>query len=93
MTVTGHLSELRHRLTWSALAFVALSVVSFIFIQQFVDIVLALSPEFDFVYLSPSELVTCYLKLALVLGLWYPLHKKQVDENIAKLKQKHANQD
>ena len=30
--------------------------------------------------------------LALVLGIWYPLHKKQVDENIAKLKQKHAEQ-
>ena len=29
---------------------------------------------------------------ALVLGIWYPLHKKQVDENIAKLKQKHAEQ-
>ena len=28
--------------------------------------------------------------LALVLGLWYPLHKKQVDENILRLKEKHA---
>ncbi|MGM9614234.1 MAG: twin-arginine translocase subunit TatC [Oscillospiraceae bacterium] len=69
MTITGHLSELRRRLTRCALVFVALSVVSFIFIQKFVDIVLALSPDFDFVYLSPSELVTCYMKLALVLGL------------------------
>lgn len=69
MTITGHLSELRRRLTTSVLAFVALSVVSFIFIQQFVDIVLSLSSDFSFVYLSPSELVTCYMKLALVLGL------------------------
>lgn len=69
MTITGHLSELRRRLMRCALVFVALSVVSFIFIQRFVDVVLALSPEFDFIYLSPSELVTCYMKLALVLGL------------------------
>ena len=69
MTVAGHLNELRSRLFWSVLVFVALSVVSFIFIQRFVDIALALSPEFDFVYLSPSELVTSYMKLALVLGL------------------------
>ncbi|MGN0775388.1 MAG: MFS transporter, partial [Candidatus Ventricola sp.] len=31
-----------------------------------------------------------FFLLALVLWLWYPLHKRQVDENIAKLKQKHA---
>ena len=28
--------------------------------------------------------------LALVLGLWYPLHKKKVNENVALLKEKHA---
>ena len=69
MTVTGHLQELRSRLFKSVLAFVALSVVCFVFIQRFVDAVLALSPEFSFVYLSPSELLTSYMKLSLVLGL------------------------
>ena len=34
-----------------------------------------------------------FFLLALVLGLWYPLHKKQVDENIARLKEKHAAKD
>ena len=69
MTVAGHLTELRRRLFWSILAFVAMSVVCFIFIQRFVDAATALSPDFSFVYLSPSELVTSYMKLALVLGL------------------------
>jgi len=69
MTVAGHLTELRKRLFWSVLVFVACSVASFVFIQRFVDVALALSPQFDFVYLSPSELVTSYMKLALVLGL------------------------
>lgn len=69
MTVTGHLSELRSRVFKSALAFIALSVVCFVFIQRFVDAVLALSPSFSFVYLSPSELLTSYMKLSLILGL------------------------
>lgn len=69
MTVMGHLRELRQRLFWSALIFVGMAVLSFIFIQYFVDIVLGLSPQFDFVYLSPSELITSYMKLAVILGL------------------------
>jgi sec-independent protein translocase protein TatC len=69
MTVAGHLTELRQRLFWSVLVFVVVSVVCFVFIQKFVDVALALSPDFQFVYLSPSELMTSYMKLALVLGL------------------------
>lgn len=69
MTIAGHLSELRRRLVWCALVYVAASVVCFIFIQKFVDMALALSPDFQFVYLTPSELVTSYMKLALILGL------------------------
>ena len=30
-----------------------------------------------------------FLLLALILGLWYPLHKKQVNENAALLKKRH----
>lgn len=69
MTVMGHLTELRKRIVWSAAVFLAATVLCFTFIQYFVDAATALSAEFSFVYLSPSELVTCYLKLSLVLGL------------------------
>ena len=31
-----------------------------------------------------------FISLALVLWFWYPLHKKQVDANVAALKQKHG---
>lgn len=31
-----------------------------------------------------------FIALALVLWFWYPLHKKQVDDNVAALKAKHA---
>lgn len=30
--------------------------------------------------------------LALILWFWYPLHKKQVDENVRALKEKHARE-
>ena len=69
MTVTGHLKELRARVFKSVIAFVALSVVCFVFIQRFVDAALALSPNFEYVYLSPSELLTSYMKLSIILGL------------------------
>ena len=32
-----------------------------------------------------------FVALAGVLWFWYPLHKKQVEENIAQLKKKHDN--
>lgn len=34
-----------------------------------------------------------FLLLALVLWFWYPLHKKQVDANVAALKEKHGTTD
>ncbi len=69
MTVAGHLNELRRRIVLCAVVFVAASVLCFVFIQRFVDAALSLSTGFDFVYLSPSELLTSYMKLALILGL------------------------
>lgn len=30
--------------------------------------------------------------LAAILWFWYPLHKKQVDENVIALKKKHASE-
>ncbi len=73
MPLAGHLRELRRRLLWVVLVFGALSVVCFLFIETFVDLALAISPGFSFVYLAPSELVTSYMKLALALGLVFSL--------------------
>lgn len=69
MTISGHLNELRRRLFWIAAVFIGVSLVCFLFIEKFVNLALAMSPEFSFVYLSPSELFTSYLKLSFVLGL------------------------
>ncbi len=69
MTVAGHLAELRRRLFIIVLALLGFSVLAFVFVQSFVDLMLGLSEGFHFVYLSPSELVTAYIKFSLVLGL------------------------
>lgn len=69
MTIAGHLNELRRRLFWIAAVFIGVSLVCFLFIEKFAALALAMSPEFSFVYLAPSELFTSYLKLAFVLGL------------------------
>lgn len=69
MSVAGHLRELRKRLVNSVCAVLGFSVLAFIFIQKFVDLMLRLSSDFSFVYLAPAELVTAYLRLAVVLGL------------------------
>lgn len=69
MTVAGHLAELRRRLFVIVLSLLGFSVLAFVFVQNFVDLILRLSEGFHFVYLSPAELVTAYVKFSLVLGL------------------------
>ncbi len=69
MSLAGHLQELRRRLVISVTAILGFSVLAFIFIQKFVDLMLRLSEQFSFVYLTPAELVTAYLKLSVILGL------------------------
>ncbi len=69
MTVAGHLTELRRRLFIIVAAVLAFSVLAFIFVQVFVDLMLGLSEGFHFVYLTPAELVTAYILLSVVLGV------------------------
>lgn len=69
MTVAGHLAELRKRLFIMVAALLGFSVLAFVFVESFVELMLGLSEGFSFVYLAPAELVTSYLKFAVVLGL------------------------
>ena len=53
----------------------------------------AFTPEvkegiFDISTLVPAA---SFIILALILWLWYPLHKKQVEENVAILREKHSS--
>lgn len=69
MSVVGHLQEFKNRAVVVILIFLAASIVCFAFIQKVVNLMLAAGPGFEFVYLAPSELLTSYVKLALIMGL------------------------
>ena len=43
---------------------------------------------FDISTLVPAA---SFIILALILWFWYPLHKKQVEENVAILREKHSS--
>ena len=58
MSLVGHLREIRNRIALSVTALVVA------FIAQ-----MGLDAGFQYVYLSPSELLTSYFKLALVLAI------------------------
>lgn len=69
MGLTEHLGELRNRIIAVAVALVAFTVVSFIYVEPIVSALLDRGSGFTFVYLSPSELVTSYMKLAVIMGV------------------------
>ncbi len=71
MTLTGHLSELRNRIAVGIAVFMVAFVVCFTFIRTIADYMLnlGLASGFHFVYLNPSELLTSYLKLSLIVAL------------------------
>ncbi|PKK40373.1 Twin-arginine translocation protein TatC [Clostridiaceae bacterium JG1575] len=68
-TLVGHLSELRRQLMWSLLVFVAVTVAAFFFAEVLVLDMVSKAPNTRFVYLSPAELFTTYMRIAMVAGL------------------------
>lgn len=79
MSLMGHLSELRSRLIFSTLAFVAVSIVAFIVFEPITDVLLRplcslpserLGPQgCNLVYMSPVEPVLVRLKITAFAGI------------------------
>lgn len=69
MGLTDHLGELRSRIIIVAVAFGVFTIGSFIFVDPIVTAMMGRSKGFSFVYLSPAELVTSYVKLAVIMGI------------------------
>lgn len=69
MPLTEHLREIRNRLIYVAAAYIILVIGCFIFIERLVSIMLAMTSGFEYVYLSPSELIMCYMRLSLIFAL------------------------
>lgn len=69
MSLTGHLSEIKSRLTRIILVFVASVIVGSIFVDAIVTEFVRKGSGFSFVYIAPAELVTAYVKIVLVAAL------------------------
>lgn len=68
-TLVGHLSELRLHLILSAVLFAVVTVVAFSFSDVLVNDLIAKAGNTRFVYLSPAELFTTYMRIATTAGL------------------------
>jgi len=71
MSLVGHLKEIRNRIALVAVALVVAFVVCFAFIKPLATKLLEMGQGygFQYVYLSPSELITAYFKLSLILAV------------------------
>ena len=71
MSLMGHLKELRGRIAAAFVVFLIFFTICFFFIREIADYLLrmGLVSGFEFVYLSPSELMTAYFGLSLVAAL------------------------
>ena len=71
MTLVGHLREIRNRIALTVVVLVVAFFVCFGIIKPLANAMLemGLNSGFQYVYLSPSELLTSYFKLALILAV------------------------
>ena len=71
MSLVGHLKEIRNRIALVVVSLLVAFVVCFTFIKPLATKLLEMGQKFGFqyVYLSPSELITSYFKLSLILAV------------------------
>lgn len=71
MSLVGHLTEIRNRIAICVFALVAAFFACFACIKPLANRVLKMGLEggFQYVYLTPSELLTSYLKLSLIMSV------------------------
>lgn len=69
MSVVGHLTELRNRISAVLGVFLVAVVVCYVFTDELFDYFLAMGDDFSFIYISPSELVMTYVRISVICGL------------------------
>lgn len=69
LTMIEHLEELRKRIIIIALAVLVSSIISYIYIDKIMEILLIPAKGMDFVYLTPSELFLTYIRIAISTGV------------------------
>lgn len=69
LTLVEHLSELRKRVLVSFISFIIASLVGYNFSEIIATDIINRAPDMDFIYISPSELMLSYIRIALFVGL------------------------
>lgn len=69
LTLVGHLAELRKRIIIIGLSIIIFSMLGYYFAEPIAKDIVGRAPDMDFVFISPSELMLSYLKIAVVCGL------------------------
>lgn len=69
MSLMGHLGEFRKRLTKIVGIVLLTFIVSYLFIEPIVTALVNLGTGFEFIYTSPTELLTTYIKISFIMGL------------------------
>ncbi len=69
LTIVGHLDELRKRLINSVIVFVLAVALSYNYSELIVKNIVNISPDTEFIFIAPSELLMSYVKISLITGL------------------------
>ena len=69
MTLIGHLTELRRRIIYSGLALIIFSFIGYYFAEPIAKDIIGRAPDMEFVFISPSELLLSYIRIAVFCGL------------------------
>jgi sec-independent protein translocase protein TatC len=67
--IVEHISELRRRIIVIISVVIIGTIVSYIFREKLIDLILKPVRELEFIYLTPPELFLAYVKIALVVGI------------------------
>lgn len=68
-TLVEHLTELRNRIVYMAVALVAAILLSYNFAEILVMDMIGIVPDINFVFIAPAELLLSYIKIAVIIGL------------------------
>lgn len=69
LTLVEHLSELRKRVLFSFISFIIASLIGYNFSERIAKDIIGRAPDMDFIYISPSELMLSYIRIALFIGI------------------------
>ena len=69
LTLVEHLGELRKRIVYSVIIFIFGVLISYNYSEIIIKDIVNISPDTNFVFIAPTELLMSYIKISLVGGL------------------------